>query len=80
MFYFLWIILCCGHYLFPSLAQCNGCEKVYPGLAGHSHRDLLWLKGTYEVFERYFVEVVLAEEANKLKRDKEDKELEEENQ
>ena len=38
------------------------------------------MKGTYEVFERYFVEVVLAEEANKLKRDKEDKELEEENQ
>ena len=30
-------------------------------------KDLLWLKGTYGVFESYFAEVILIKEANKLK-------------
>ena len=61
-----------GSYLFLDLAQCNGCEKLYPSLAEYSHRDLLRLNERNVLgFKRYFTEVVLTEEVNKLKTSRE---------
>ena len=40
---FLFVV---ANILFLGLVQCNGCEKVDPGLVVHSFRDLIWWKGT----------------------------------
>ena len=62
----LWLLF------FLDLSQGNGCEKVYPSLAEHSHRDLLRLNERNVLgFKRYFTEVVLTEEVNKLKTSRE---------